>query len=94
MSTIKKTYFLGADRLVIISDDNTEISIREQSSEGKRAFFTGRRWAEFRRQMKEIDEAAQNARDDKQVSLRIITEAGGTPASTLRYRVWICADGT
>ena len=71
MSTMKKTYSLGADRVVIISDDNTEISIREQGSEGKRAFFTGRRWAEFRSQMKEIDEAAQNARNDKQVSLRI-----------------------
>jgi len=66
-----KTYSLGADRVVLVKDDLSEISIREQGSEVKRAFFTPERWAEFRRQFKEIDEAAQNARDDKPVLMRV-----------------------
>jgi len=64
---MKTTYSLGADRVVIVNYDHIKISIREQGSEVKRAFFTGRRWAEFHRHMKEIDEATQNARDNKQV---------------------------
>ena len=36
-----KTYSLGADRVVLVKDDLSEISIREQGSEVKRAFSMG-----------------------------------------------------
>ena len=65
------TYSFAADRVVLVKDNLSEISIREQGSEVKRAFFTPARWAEFRRQLKEIDKAAQNARDDKPVLMRV-----------------------
>jgi len=42
-----KTYSLGADLVVHVKDDLSEISIREQWSGGKRAIFNPARWLSF-----------------------------------------------
>lgn len=87
-----KTYSIGADRVVFVKDDFGEIIVREQGSEVKWAFFKPACCAEFRRHLKEIDEAAQNACDDKLVLMRV-HYGGGWYAkreqpSTIDLRRW------
>jgi len=66
--------------VVLVKDDLSEISIRKQGSELKRAFFTPVRWAKFHRKLKETDEEAQNSRDDKLVLMRVHYGAAGMRA--------------